>query len=880
MKTWTNQAEKRLADYLDERVRREGFTSEEAVELRSDLLSHIHEEAEKDQSESIGLMQLEGILSHLDAGYQPVEPYRPVPRPLPLPAEARMEERKPWQTWRWFWGVILPVGVTLFEIIVPFCGSVFFDPVATWWHALLVLAVPLINAWLLLGARRGSERTKGIASGFAVVIAIFYALLFVPLIPASVIALVFFGLGLVSLMPVMAGYITWKIGRTAAAASNDAPLFRRGRLAGIGFALLALFLLEAPGVWTRANLQEAAHGGKDQQAAVARLRTFRSERALLLACYEGNRGTSMATDISGWCMRGWQVPVMMLGNRSDFETPDSEKVRDVFFRVTGEPFNSVKPPRMVREGGFGRGRSSAFNEMEFDEHLGGDQVAVRVKNLDLAESRFDGHVDARSRIGYGEWTMVFKNSGREAKEARCQVLLPRDGRVSRLTLWINGEPREAAFSSIAKVKAAYKEIAVVQRRDPVLVTMCGPDTVLVQCFPVPAQGEMKIRFGITAPLDGGMWELPRILERNFATSDHLEHALWVQGDAGFDLVTPGTEQRGAVRDGDGFSLSASLEPLAAMTGPTAVRMKDKDSRSSVWCEDKFAAAYERYLVREPHPSRKPAGKILLVIDGSATMAEAKPWILKTLEKFPPGEVRMLLADDSARTVSQTELKDYDFSGGRDNEPALREAVRRAKAGEVDEIVWLHGPQAVGLAQAEALIQLIERGTRRPSIHTVMAASGPNRLAEALQRSGSLKRGPALHEPQKDLYDFLTLLGSEHEEAGWHWKRSPQPPADLGQPVWDHLARQWAIDAVESPRSEVPETDRPALAAKYQLVTNVSGAVVLETKEQYDRHGLTPVDANAAPQIPGVPEASTSLLLMISAAAGLMRRRRYHGDAAA
>jgi len=83
-----------------------------------------------------------------------------------------------------------------------------------------------------------------------------------------------------------------------------------------------------------------------------------------------------------------------------------------------------------------------------------------------------------------------------------QVLLPPGGVVSRLTLWVNGSPQEAAFSGAAKVAEAYKAVAVAQRRDPVLARWVGPDRVLVQCFPVPVNGDMKIRLGITAPLDG------------------------------------------------------------------------------------------------------------------------------------------------------------------------------------------------------------------------------------------------------------------------------------------------------------------------------------------------------------------------------------------
>lgn len=82
-----------------------------------------------------------------------------------------------------------------------------------------------------------------------------------------------------------------------------------------------------------------------------------------------------------------------------------------------------------------------------------------------------------------------------------------------------------------------------------------------------------------------------------------------------------------------------------------------------------------------------------------------------------------------------------------------------------------------------------------------------------------------------------------------------------------------MESIDSPLSELLETDRPALAARYQLVTRVSGAVVLETMEQYEQNGLKPVDANSVPQVPGVPEPSTPLLVLVAAAVAACRRRR-------
>ncbi len=93
--------------------------------------------------------------------------------------------------------------------------------------------------------------------------------------------------------------------------------------------------------------------------------------------------------------------------------------------------------------------------------------------------------------------------------------------VSRLTLWIDGEEREAAFGGRSQVRRAYEQV-VRRRRDPVLVSTCGPDRIQVQCYPVPADGgEMKLRLGITAPLEvaedgaAGTLPAPAIVERNF-----------------------------------------------------------------------------------------------------------------------------------------------------------------------------------------------------------------------------------------------------------------------------------------------------------------------------------------------------------------------------
>ena len=161
----------------------------------------------------------------------------------------------------------------------------------------------------------------------------------------------------------------------------------------------------------------------------------------------------------------------------------------------GVPFNARPAP-------FEKGNWSRFADFQFDDDHGGTQVGGRLKGLDLVSSRIDGSISGDDAVAYLEWTVEFRNSGSIDREARLQLALPPGGVVSRATLWVNGEEREAAYGGRGEVRAAYQRVAVQQRRDPLLVTTKGADRVLAQAFPVPRNGgTIKFKLGITAPLE-------------------------------------------------------------------------------------------------------------------------------------------------------------------------------------------------------------------------------------------------------------------------------------------------------------------------------------------------------------------------------------------
>src|ERR1700682_293955 len=95
-------------------------------------------------------------------------------------------------------GVIYPAVVIALELASRMCTEAFFDPIPTYWHALVVCFVPGSNLLTWKHLRDGTRRnTKwlALANGGAIAIAGFYALIFLPLVPIAIVGIVF-GIGL------------------------------------------------------------------------------------------------------------------------------------------------------------------------------------------------------------------------------------------------------------------------------------------------------------------------------------------------------------------------------------------------------------------------------------------------------------------------------------------------------------------------------------------------------------------------------------------------------------------------------------------------------------------------------------------------------------
>ena len=197
-----------------------------------------------------------------------------------------------------------------------------------------------------------------------------------------------------------------------------------------------------------------------------------------------------------------------------------------------------------------RTREGSDEISRFDSERGGEEVGLPVSGLELGSSWMSGAVSAADRLAALDWTMVLKNRTTVQQEARAEVQLPPGAVVSGVSLWVNGEERQAVFWGAKEVRQAYQSV-VAARRDPLLVTWRGADRVMAQCFPVPASGEMKIKLSITAPLDeSGQVRIPQFTERNFGIAKSMPVSIDVDGavEAGPKMLRAGMAAGRLVRD--------------------------------------------------------------------------------------------------------------------------------------------------------------------------------------------------------------------------------------------------------------------------------------------------------------------------------------------
>ncbi|MEM1347185.1 MAG: VIT domain-containing protein [Myxococcota bacterium] len=780
----------------------------------------------------------------------------------PLPAHALPPILR-----RWFTallvalGVLWPAATLTAELVTRLSAKYYTDPLPTPLHILLVALVPMLDALVLYGIHSESMRLRTMRRllGVSLGISACYAALYVPLMPVAVIGSVV-GVGLLPMGPfasLLCAALLWRVLHLHAERFEHRDQERPRRwwtLQGVATGVLLLCTANAPLHLTSLGLA-TFHGGDEERG-----RTALGLVSDALIYQVMTQGSLVIPD-----------PIGMAQAVLDIDRAYLSGDEEMFWRVTGRTFNEVHADGSVRH------PPQLQRGWSFDPEAE-DYLPVQ-EQLKLGVSRMDGSIDAEAATSYTEWTLELHNTAGFQSEGKMLLQLPEDAVVSRLTLWVHGEPEEAAFGPRGRVKAAYDSV-VRRRRDPVLVTTAGSGRIAVRAFPVPPDGVMKFRIGITAPLDiRGEEEqaellLPRILNADFVLDDALQHDVWYESFRDLEgsvdtLHTRERDERGSItRTLRGRVTAAALADGVTITATRAVGHDKVFSRDG---DGVVTTRIERVVPERPE-------RVVLVVDGSAKMSEHLPLVQEAFRQAGVTPEHVLLAGDEVRALDFDEMHRAPALGGQDNAPALLQAMRRTEGDPSAGIVWVHTAQPYTIDD-RALGALKPREHRRsttPMIYELNVEERMDVLVDQLEPEAMLTPITRRASPAQDLAEWLM-----HAEVG-RWRavhtRGPGEARELAhrKETSRHTARLWAREEAMRLARDGQLTAAQELAIRYQLVVPMTGAVVLETQAQYDEHGLRQVEPSTVPSIPE-PEEWALIFVAMGVILYTWRRRQAQPD---
>jgi hypothetical protein len=404
---------------------------------------------------------------------------------------------------------------------------------------------------------------------------------------------------------------------------------------------------------------------------------------------------------------------------------------------------------------------------------------------------------------------------------------------------------------------------------------------------------MKVRVGITAPLvlagaGEGFLRWPCFLERNFTIPEEFKHTVWVESSQALHGTSSKLKREQST---NGLATVRGEFTERELADPSAtVRALRRGEVVTVWTTDSRdeKGRIVRQTMRET--DRSLPRRVVFVVDGSQGMSAHFSAIANAVVKLPDGlQFAVVLAGDEVAELSESarqgnaqtfraaadELRRSKSGGGQDNVPALVRGWDIAAESQSGVIIWIHGPQPILLENAEQLKQRFERRPGSPALFELQTDAGPNRVVERLDGLGAVKSVARLGTMTDDLNRLVASWGPSAKGIELIRERVSSDLPETSQPgkkTTSHLARLWAHEEVLRLIAARKTDEAMRLAARFQLVTPVSGAVVLETKQQYAVAGLQPVDAAT---VPTIPEPGTGVLLLVGllAAWPLLRRQR-------
>lgn len=651
------------------------------------------------------------------------------------------ETRKPGALFLLF-GVIMPMVAIIFETQTHSCARAFFDPLPSNMHVALASLVPLAGALIWLAVRLDLSAFYcpiNLLAGMAMGISVMYSIMFVPTTPSAL------GGGLLVLSPFLAILCFWKGEDALARVTTAAGTFfdaRQVQHLGHLIILMSVLVIEFQSTITRVYMQVAAKPQTSVQG-IRFLRKYGSEDVMLRACYEHS---GRATDI--------------LGTLAELSHPlKVEQARDIFYRVTGKPFNTVPVPgalrATMRHAGiqYGSANAGVDDEFDLDTDVAGETVSGFARGLSVRDSVIEGAVHADDAVAQLTWTISFQNKSKYDREARAKILLPPDAVVTDARVWVYGKELEARIEPRGKARSEYRA-AVEEKSGPLLVSVCGPNRILLQCYPVPAHDqltvELKIKTLLTLDRDKqGVLALPSFVEKNFrADASHrvrISSSKPVNFGSSCKPVTVGCGANLSSVNGK-YVLESSIKSSELYSSDYLIRVTRSDRYSGRSVLDPFERGSGVQETIAEGSTAVPA-RLTVLVDGSVSMAPFMGQVRESLRRLSaPFPVEILFVSDDLQSLCGTgtrtgsgefrhaleQLTSDRCGGGQDNITVLEDVLLKHLS-QGQAVLWIHGPQPQNSTSGRLSSILLDY-PNAAQVYDLQLAPGPDTGLDGVYRS--------------------------------------------------------------------------------------------------------------------------------------------------
>ncbi len=458
--------------------------------------------------------------------------------------------------------------------------------------------------------------------------------------------------------------------------------------------------------------------------------------------------------------------------------------------------------------------------------------------------------------------------------------------TTKATLTINNVERDATIMVRSKARARYKK-AVLEKKDPLLVSTCGSDQILVQCYPVQPGQTVKVKLQIAAPMSitkdkKATLMLPAFLERNFqvdvpvkvdikSSEPLIAGALKsIQPEVNKDTNIATYELKGDIENAQ----------LACFGAVISAPRNSTNNTVSYTGNELPGLKVSRNLRPVSYPG---ISSLLIVIDGSASMQQSFAQIAEALKAVPPSmNVQIKVVGDTTTelypglqeggssevlTAAET-LKSMKAEGGQDDSAALEDAIALAAMTKKMSVLWIHAAQPMTSASTPKIQAGLKR-SERPLLFDVQVMAGPSELLSGVHSPKALVRVERTSDLKADLISFFNACSNTSvsqntsprsstdvnpiptatpiptDDPGPVPNREPEPEYVLTQgansneqstvPAGDkRLAQIWAnqriAEDLQNP-TQTSSTEPGMLAQAFQIISPVSSAIVTAPEEK-------------------------------------------------